>query len=119
MFRKKDKESKPPLTYISLSFNISSMERWLENKQLIPPITTWDSTDEIIEHSITLLPQDPFLYYHNDKMQFSTDIGGYEYIDNKNVSSLEWGWNRVNFYVAITDRRIPVFYAPLLSLIHI
>ncbi|HEY5602798.1 MAG TPA: hypothetical protein VIM41_06790 [Gammaproteobacteria bacterium] len=118
MFRKNKTASTPPLTYIWLSFNISAMERWLESKHTINPISEWDDSDKTIKHLITLLPQDPFLFYHDDKRQFSPGIGGYEYPDIKVINSIEWRWNQEYFFVSITDETIPVFFAPLSEIFH-
>jgi hypothetical protein len=66
-----------------------------------------------------LLPQDPFLFYHNDVNELSPAIGGFEYINSREVGSLEWKWDKTSFIVFITDEMIPVFFAPLTDIFYL
>jgi hypothetical protein len=119
VFRKKNNDVKPPVTCIWLSFNITAIEKWLESKRTIEPVERWSRDDEVHKHLITLLPQDPFLFYHDDKRTFSPGIGGFEYLDNKKIESLEWKWKRNYFFVLVTNETIPVFFAPLSEIFYL
>ncbi len=111
MFNKKN--SKPPLAYFQLSFNMTAMHNWVINKCTINPESEWDNSDVKKEYLITMLPQDPFLFYHNEVNDFSPAIGGFEYIEDKKIGSIEWKWDDRYFIVLITDEIIPIFFAPL------
>lgn len=107
----KSKEIMPPLTYFHISFNATKMREWLTSRRGIAPESKWGRDDEVVQYEITMLPHDPFVFYHSKVNAFSSGIGGISSIDG--VGSIEWSWNQSIFYVLISDDRECVFGAPL------
>lgn len=108
----------PKLSYFLLKVNLAAIEQWLPNQGKIDPIPkkNWESFD-IKEYKITLLPSDPFVFYHNNVNEFSSSIGGTHVINNKNFIYIEWFWEGSYFYLSVSEPnsegRVPIFAAPI------
>lgn len=116
---------KPPVAIFQLEVNLTTIKHWLRNKQLISPDSVWDRNSELKKYKITMLPQDPFLFYHHGVNEFSPFIAGIDFIDDE-LESIEWGWGNNVFHVVLTESgpkgeplREIVFYCPLDDVFHL
>lgn len=98
-----------PLTYFRVSLNLTAINAWKKNKQIVEPVSRWDTADETEQYLITLLPQAPLLFYHNDANQFSLSLNGAKIIDKMDVGSVEWRWGNPYITVCLTDDRDIIF----------
>ncbi len=118
MFNKK--KEPPLLSYFILKINLSAIEQWLPNQTKIDPIPDkdWKST-KTKEYEITILPTDPFTFYHKQANEFSPSIGGLDVLKNESIGCVEWAWNQSYFYVNISEPRIPIFSVPIDEILHL
>ena len=116
----KNNKELPLLSYFILKVNISAVEKWMTNRQKIRaiPEKSWKGS-ESKEYQITLLPTDPFTFYHNQANEFSPSIGGIDFIDQETISPIEWDWNKSFFYVNVSDPRITIFAVPIDEIFHL
>jgi len=111
----------PPLAIFQLEYNFSAISRWVENKKAeIPPDHKWDTYNDVIRgHKITMLPMDPFLFYHNEVNEFSPAIAGGHSTGLNGFYDIEWGWNHTYFYASINEERHIIFLAPLEDIMYL
>jgi len=110
----------PLISYFTLKLNVDALKHWLPHQQKIiaSSKSDWNSYD-IKEYKITILPTNPFTFYHNQVNEFSPSIGGMELIRNDVIKCVEWAWNQSFFYVNVSDPRITVFYIPIDEILHL
>jgi len=113
IFNKSKDSPIPPLAYFNLEFNITAISKWVTDKQAIPADQKWNNEDITKNHLITMLPMDPFLFYHNDVNEYSPAIAGSESITDKELYAIEWQWTDSDFGVTVNEERHIIFLAPL------
>ena len=114
------KKELPRLSYFTLKVNLAAIEKWIPNRRKIEPTTDKDWKDfNTKEYQITILPTDPFTFYHNQANEFSPSIGGLDIINNEDVGCIEWAWNRSYFYVNVSEPRISIFLIPIDEIFHL
>lgn len=67
-FKKKQKYVAPKTTNFFLKFNLTAIKEWLKDKKEIQPQDRyqWDKSSHVRQYKITMLPHDPFLFYHEE-----------------------------------------------------
>jgi hypothetical protein len=110
----------PKLSYFILKVNLAAIEQWLSNQRKILPSQEidWEKFD-VKEYKITILPTDPFTFYHNQANEFSPSIGGFDIISNNNISCIEWFWNQSYFCLTVSDPIVQIFAAPIDEMFHL
>lgn len=118
MFNKK--KELPLLSYFILKLNLSAIEQWLSNQTKINPTPDHDwQSNETKEYKITILPTDPFTFYHQQADEFSPSIGGIDVLNNENIGCVEWTWNQSYFYLNVSEPRVPIFSIPIDEILHL
>jgi len=114
LFKKKPKYEAPITTNFFVSFNLTEIDKWLKNKDEVPPQkkSEWNSISHVEEYKITMLPHDPFLFYHEGLRAFSTTISGGEYFDEYEID-IEWEWQGHERGFVFTANRFIIFLAPI------
>ena len=114
------KAEQPKLSYFTLKVNLAAIEQWLLNQEKIEPIPEKDWKGfNTKEYQITILPTDPFTFYHNQVNVFSPSIGGLDVIRHEVVGCIEWSWNQSHFLVSVSEPRITIFSAPIGEMLHL
>jgi hypothetical protein len=110
----------PKLSYLLLKVNLAAIEQWLPNQRKVTPTSgkNWEGFDTK-EYKITILPTDPFTFYHNQANEFSPSIGGLDIISNENIGCVEWSWNQSYFYLSVSEPRVSIFAVPIDEMIHL
>lgn len=110
----------PKLCYFMLKVNLAAIEQWLPNQGKVEPTPEkdWKGFDTK-EYKITILPTDPFTFYHNQANEFSPSIGGLDIISNENIGCIEWSWNQSYFCLNVSEPRVSIFAAPIDEMIHL
>ncbi|MBB3169965.1 hypothetical protein [Simiduia aestuariiviva] len=104
----------PKLTYFNLKVDISAIEAWIKNPKEIAVNTNFSNNGHNIKSfTITLLPNEPFLFYHNYLNEFSTTIAGSISIGDDNITTLEWEWDNKHFFVFTREPHQVLFCLPL------
>jgi hypothetical protein len=73
----------PKLSYLVLSVNLEATEQWMTNQRKIQPIPKkgWEGFNTK-EYKITILPTNPFTFYHSQVNEFQPSIDGLDIISN-------------------------------------
>jgi hypothetical protein len=110
----------PKLSYFILKVNLAAIQQWLPNQRKIEPTPEkdWKGCDTK-EYKITILPTDPFTFYHNQADEFSPSIGGLDIISNEKIGCVEWSWNESYFYLNVSEPRVPIFSVPIDEMFHL
>lgn len=118
MFNKKNEP--PNLAHFILKVNLMGLKQWIPNQSKVAgiPEKDWKSFDTK-EYEITILPTDPFTFYHKQPNEFSPSIGGMDILNDEAVGCIEWSWNQTHFCVNVSEPRIPVFAAPIDEILHL
>ncbi len=110
----------PLLSYFLLKVNLSAIEQWLPSQVKTNPCPTNDwKNPKTKEYKITILPTDPFTFYHNQANEFSPSIGGLDILNNENIGCIEWAWTQSFFYVNVSEPRVPIFSVPIGEIFHL
>jgi len=110
----------PNLSYFTLKVNLAAIDLWLSNQGKIEPTPErdWKGFDTK-EYQITILPTDPFTFYHNQANEFSPSIGGLDIIKNENIGCIEWSWNQSHFCLNVSEPRVAIFAVPIDEIFHL
>lgn len=119
IFKKSKSSPIPPLANLNLEFNITAISKWVADKKSIPPDQKWNNDDVTKNHLITMLPMDPFLFYHNDVNEYSPAIAGSESIADDEVYAIEWQWTHSDFVVTVNNERHIIFLVPLEEILYL
>jgi len=110
----------PKLSYFTLKVNLEAIEQWLCAQRRIEPTSEndWNGFD-VKEYQITILPTEPFTFYHKQANELSPSIGGLDIIKNENIGCIEWSWNESYFTLNVSEPRVSIFAAPLDEMFHL
>ncbi|MCG8314511.1 MAG: hypothetical protein MI976_14985 [Pseudomonadales bacterium] len=109
MFKKKKEITLPKLAYFTIEVNLEKLRDWVNQPRKIEPQSSWDWRHaEKLTYKITILPTDPFTFYHNAANEFSANVGGLDLVGSP-IDCLEWDWNQSYFYVNACEPRKTIF----------